>query len=888
MKPKLLYLIGLLCCSLNSFSQVTIGVPSIHKCDENGNQTALFNMYFDASVLIEAGQPANQNGYSISMHTSLAGAILGQNPIINYDAYTNISNPQQIFYRVVNNDNNNYATGNFFLEVATELYDVPDQTVCGSFTLPFMNLGHFYTQSNGQGQLLQPGTMLTESQTVYLYEPACSLPETHFTLTVIPFPPAPQPVYSCGPYTLPPLAMGNYYTAPGGPNGQGTVVVPGTVISANTALYVYVVSDAVPICVADEMLEIFTGLSVAEALFANCDPDQDGIGSFDLYSGLFNIADNSVISFHLTAEAAQNNTAPQPEIFANTVPFEQTIYVRHSYDGVDCFQIYPLLLKVPVMEYNIPSPIAACDTNGDNTYTIESFFDATLQITYGTSSEVWFFPTLAAAENDQSTPLEAPYVGSQTVLYALISSFGCTVIVPVPVAPVNCTPDINVVTGTITFDANADGCTAGNPDNFSASGLQVSYTGTDGTYVTTTNADGFYVFYDVPDGVGSVSVVNLPTPLTTATPTTAVIFQAGVNEAVADFCLTATSSLNDVSVLITPITDARPGFVSFYKILVVNKGTTVASGTVNLSFDTTKVDFEYATAGAATGNTYSFNYTVSPFTATEAFVHFYIAQPPTVVSGTVLTYTATVVANGTDAVPVDNVYVLDQIAVNAYDPNDITVHEGAYIWEDETSNYLHYTIRFQNTGTTYATHVRLETELDNNLDWSTFEPLDSSHLNHMLRNGNAVSIYFDDIYLPDSTVDEYGSNGYLTYRIKPKNTVTLGDVMTATAGIYFDFNPAIVTNTATTMVASPLGVEGSKTLEFIVYPNPASRAITVQLATAADVSVTICDISGKIILHRPITEVQSNLDLAGLQSGLYLISLTDDHGNVSTKKLLVQ
>jgi len=59
--------------------------------------------------------------------------------------------------------------------------------------------------------------------------------------------------------------------------------------------------------------------------------------------------------------------------------------------------------------------------------------------------------------------------------------------------------------------------------------------------------------------------------------------------------------------------------------------------------------------------------------------------------------------------------------IGAFDPNDINVLEGSEILYEEADNYLHYVIRFQNTGNAEAINVRVENLLDERLDWSSFQ-----------------------------------------------------------------------------------------------------------------------------------------------------------------------
>ena len=65
--------------------------------------------------------------------------------------------------------------------------------------------------------------------------------------------------------------------------------------------------------------------------------------------------------------------------------------------------------------------------------------------------------------------------------------------------------------------------------------------------------------------------------------------------------------------------------------------------------------------------------------------------------------------------------------MGAYDPNDIQVVEGPEIAFEDVDNYLHYIIRFQNTGNFYAQKVVVTNELDDKLDWTTFQLESYSH-----------------------------------------------------------------------------------------------------------------------------------------------------------------
>ena len=55
-----------------------------------------------------------------------------------------------------------------------------------SYTLPVLNHGNYFTQSNGNGTPLQAGDIISSSQTIYIYnETVCDSNESNFTVTII-------------------------------------------------------------------------------------------------------------------------------------------------------------------------------------------------------------------------------------------------------------------------------------------------------------------------------------------------------------------------------------------------------------------------------------------------------------------------------------------------------------------------------------------------------------------------------------------------------------------------------------------------------------------------------------------------------------------------------
>ncbi|MGL5111154.1 MAG: hypothetical protein ACRC6O_00800, partial [Flavobacterium sp.] len=118
-----------------------------------------------------------------------------------------------------------------------------DVTTCTSFSLPKLNNGAYYTAtggSNGKGTRLSEGTIILETQTIYIYNQwpdfAQCDNETSFDINIkgVTLPDF-SDIFACNTYTLPPLKQGNYYSSPDGKD----LIQAGTIINASQKIYVY-------------------------------------------------------------------------------------------------------------------------------------------------------------------------------------------------------------------------------------------------------------------------------------------------------------------------------------------------------------------------------------------------------------------------------------------------------------------------------------------------------------------------------------------------------------------------------------------------------------------------------------------------------------------------
>ncbi|SDJ64242.1 T9SS type B sorting domain-containing protein [Flavobacterium noncentrifugens] len=119
---------------------------------------------------------------------------------------------------------------------------------CTSYTLPTLSAGKYFTLPGGQGSEILAGTVITTTQTVYVFAETTEGCKTEKHFDVVIGIDTPADVYQCNGYTLPTLRIGNYFT---GRAGTGTIIPAGTVLEATATVYIYVPTSETPNCTDD-------------------------------------------------------------------------------------------------------------------------------------------------------------------------------------------------------------------------------------------------------------------------------------------------------------------------------------------------------------------------------------------------------------------------------------------------------------------------------------------------------------------------------------------------------------------------------------------------------------------------------------------------------------
>jgi uncharacterized repeat protein (TIGR01451 family) len=362
------------------------------------------------------------------------------------------------------------------------------------------------------------------------------------------------------------------------------------------------------------------------------------------------------------------------------------------------------------------------------------------------------------------------------------------------------------------------------------------------------------------------------------------------------FPVTVLQPYNDVSVTIIPDQAPRPGFTYTNTVVYTNlAGQAVTSGTINFVKDPS-VSIVSNSAGAvndASGFTYNFS-NLLPFESRSITVIMQVPTIPTVTLGALLTSSVSISPLTADATPQNNTAESAQEIIGSFDPNDIMEAHGSEILAAEftSQDYLYYTIRFENTGTASAINIRVNDMLDEQLDENTVEMVRASHGYTLDRIENRLTWNFENVQLPPTIQNPVASHGFIHFRVKPKPGYAAGDIIPNTAAIYFDFNPAVITNTFETHFVNALSVGEVASNGFLVYPNPAGSQVTVSMRDNEGVGISeiaLYDMVGKIIKYVKPTasSAEALVDTSDIAPGIYLIEVTSGNAK-STKKLIIR
>ncbi|WP_299888532.1 T9SS type A sorting domain-containing protein [uncultured Lacinutrix sp.] len=448
-----------------------------------------------------------------------------------------------------------------------------------------------------------------------------------------------------------------------------------------------------------------------------------------------------------------------------------------------------------------------------------------------------------------------------------------------------------IVEGSSTLDSNNNGCGDATDVGYNNLKLNIS----NGTYNSTlfANNSGDYELH-LLDGLNTITAELPNSDYYNISPSNvSVDFPTDASPFNLDFCISPNITIIDTEIYVIPITEARPGFDAIYRVIYKNVGNTVVSGSVEFNYNSDFVNYVSSSIAVdqQIANTLVWDYIdLQPLEQREILVTMNLNTPTDIDfplnDGDILSYSAIVNPIPDDETPFNNTHSIRQDVVNSFDPNDKRCLEGNEIELDKVGEYLHYMIRFENTGTASAVNIVVKDIIDETkFDMASFIPLHASH-NFVTRiqNNNEVEFIFENINLP---FDDASNDGYVVFKIKTHNTLVVGDTFSNEAEIYFDFNFPIITNNETvTVVTNNLSVEEFEYPNVSIYPNPVKEVFFVNTNSKVN-TVLVYNINGQIVKEIKLLDhaIENKVEVSDLAKGIYFVKLNTDKGEF-IKKLI--
>jgi photosystem II stability/assembly factor-like uncharacterized protein len=339
------------------------------------------------------------------------------------------------------------------------------------------------------------------------------------------------------------------------------------------------------------------------------------------------------------------------------------------------------------------------------------------------------------------------------------------------------------------------------------------------------------------------------------------------------FALQAIDNVNDMSVYLAATGGFRPGFDNQVFVTVANNGTTTQSGSVQLVLDPLlDVLSVEPPASSIVGDTIFWEFAdLAPLSAPLVF-------RANLQTGQALPG-APISLKGLVAIPddlhlSDNEDLLTDIVVASFDPNDKMVQPAQLPEASLDEAELRYTVRFQNLGNIPTDFVTVRDTLPLLAEPESIQILGASHpFEWSLERTNVLIFKFKPLFLPPASVDEPGSHGFVQFSLRLKNGATLGDTISNTAHIYFDFNPAIVTNAAHAVVGNVSSIISTPISwgEVNIFPNPTTGVLRVEANSleVAEGTLRLFDASGHLAFSQKTAQNKVELNLPPLPNGRY-------------------
>ena len=224
---------------------------------------------------------------------------------------------------------------------------------------------------------------------------------------------------------------------------------------------------------------------------------------------------------------------------------------------------------------------------------------------------------------------------------------------------------------------------------------------------------------------------------------------------------------------------------------------------------------------------------------------------------------------------------------SSFDPNEMSVSPKGLIG---SGTQLEYAINFENTGNDTAFNINIMDTLDNNVLPHTMRIVVASAVMNisMLRGSggeNIIKFDFPNINLLDSSHHNQ-CDGIVMFNINTRSGLPEGTTIDNRAGIYFDDNPVVMTNTVENIIKSASVKDVVNTSKITLYPNPATNELTIKTDGSYH-SFSITNMMGQEVLQQNIVVTQTIVNVKILPVGVYYVTFRGEGGSEVRKMIKI-
>ena len=207
-------------------------------------------------------------------------------------------------------------------------------------------------------------------------------------------------------------------------------------------------------------------------------------------------------------------------------------------------------------------------------------------------------------------------------------------------------------------------------------------------------------------------------------------------------------------------------------------------------------------------------------------------------------------------------------------------------------NVIQYVIRFENFGNDTVYQVQVIDTIDISLNMAYIRESGSSHpfSRKMILDpalpGKAILIYtFSNINLPPNTManpEWTQSKGFFGLHVGLKSGNPAGTVIRNRAGVMFDLEASVLSNTVSCMLTGNFGLDAGGTLPnsgiLMLFPNPSTGTTTVQCSHDIH-KLKVYDLYGReVTVSSVISGSKALLSVEQLAAGRYLVMACNKNG----------